>query len=289
VPAANLAGSALTMIIAAAAPPSLVPKDALSQPDDGEIPAIAIPESVPLPLFTTATVCCGGLAPPLTPEKLSVLGDSCSTGLVLNLALTATACFIVSVHEPWPEQAPPHPPNTSLPAAVAVSVTEALGANGALHVPLVVPLRIVHAMPAGAEVTDPLPSPAAVIVRTGGGVGGATVKVTRTASVPPFVLETPIVAVYVPAVSLAGLAPTLIVVPDTTALSHGDGGVMLETATPDSVPLPALVTVTIFRAGLVPPETAEKSSVLGDSRNTGFVLNLALTPNACPILSVQDA
>ena len=138
------------------------------------------------------------------------------------------------------------------------------------------------------DVTDPLPSPAAVIVRTGGGVGGVTVNVTRTASFPPFVLETPIVAVYVPADSLAGFAPTLIVEPDTNASSHGDAGVMLDTATPDTVPLPALVTVTIFRAGLAPPETPEKSRVLGDSCNTGFVLNLALTARACPIVSLQD-
>jgi len=109
----------------------------------------------------------------------------------------------------------------SRPAAVAVNVTDVLGANGALQVPLVAPLRIVHAMPAGADVTDPLPSPTADIVRTG---DGATVKVTRTASVPPLVLETTMVPVYVPAGSLAGFAPTLIVVPDKTASSHGDGG-----------------------------------------------------------------
>ena len=81
-----------------------------------------------------------------------------------------------------------------------------------------------HAIPAGDDVTDPLPSPAAVIVRTGGGVWRATVNVTRTPSFPPFVLETPIVAVYVPSGSLAGFAPTLIVVPVKTASSHRDGG-----------------------------------------------------------------
>ena len=176
----------------------------------------------------------------------------------------------------------------SLPAGVAVSVTEALGANDALQVPLAVPLRIVHAIPAGDDVTDPLPSPAPVIVRTGGGAWGVTVKVTRTASFPPLVLETVMVAVYVPAGSLAGFAPTLIVVPDRTASSHGDGGVMPDTATPDNVPSPALVTVTSFRAGLAPPETPEKSSVLGDSCSTGLVLNLALTPRACPILRVHE-
>jgi hypothetical protein len=90
------------MIVAAG--PSLVPRNAVSQADGGwptyEILAIAIPDSVPLPPFTTATVCCGGLAPPELPENARVFGASCSTGLVLNLALTLNACFIVSVHEP---------------------------------------------------------------------------------------------------------------------------------------------------------------------------------------------
>jgi hypothetical protein len=179
--------------------------------------------------------------------------------------------------------------NTSLPAGVAVSVTEALGVNDALQVPLVVPLRIVHAIPAGLDATDPLPSPAPDIVRTGCGV---TVKVARSASVPPLLLETTMVAVYVPVGRRAGFAPTLIVVPVKTASSHRDGGscgyVMLEIATPDNVPLPLLLTVTSLRDGLAPPETPENSRVLGDSCNTGFVLNLALTPNACPILSVHE-
>ncbi len=76
----------------------------------------------------------------------------------MNVAVTALAAFMVTVHEPVPVHAPLHPAKADPAAGVAVSVTELLAAKFAEHVPP-------QSMPVGEDVTVPLPVPSLVTAR----------------------------------------------------------------------------------------------------------------------------
>lgn len=76
------------------------------------------------------------------------------TGVVMNVALTSFAASSVTTQVPVPEQpAPIHPVKREPVAATAVRVTDAPAANEAEQSP------VVQSMPAGLELTRPLPVP----------------------------------------------------------------------------------------------------------------------------------
>ena len=81
-----------------------------------------------------------------------------SAGSRLKLAPTDFAPLIDTVHvAAEPVQAPLHPLNTELALGAAMSVTDAFTANCALQ-------AVGHEMPAGLDVTVPLPEPPIVVV-----------------------------------------------------------------------------------------------------------------------------
>ena len=69
--------------------------------------------------------------------------------------VTLRAALMLTEHVPVPVQSPLQPPNSEPDPALAVSVTTTFCANDALQV-------LPHEMPAGAELTEPLPAPARV-------------------------------------------------------------------------------------------------------------------------------
>jgi hypothetical protein len=76
----------------------------------------------------------------------------------VNVAVTAAAAFIVTVHRPVPLQPPPLQPVNADPAfGVAVSVTTVPLTKSAAHV-------APQLIPAGLLVTVPVPDPARVTV-----------------------------------------------------------------------------------------------------------------------------
>ena len=76
----------------------------------------------------------------------------------LNVAVTARAALIDTVHVvELPEHAPVQPANTEPDAGAAVSVTDTPLLNAKLH-------NVPQLMPAGDDVTVPLPLPARVTV-----------------------------------------------------------------------------------------------------------------------------
>jgi hypothetical protein len=75
----------------------------------------------------------------------------------VNVAVTAAAAFIVTVHGPVPVQAPLQPVNADPAFGVAVSVTTVPLTKSALHV-------APQLIPAGLLVTVPVPAPARVTV-----------------------------------------------------------------------------------------------------------------------------
>jgi hypothetical protein len=78
----------------------------------------------------------------------------------VNVAVTLVAAFMVTVQSPVPEQPPPDQPEKEEPAAgEAFSVTIAPCANAALQV-------VPQLMPAGEEVTVPVPLLALLTVKT---------------------------------------------------------------------------------------------------------------------------
>jgi hypothetical protein len=101
-----------------------------------------------------------------------------------NVAVTETAADIVTVHvEPLPLQPPPlHPLNVEPTYGVAVNVTLVPAASGAEHV-------APQSIPAGLEVTLPLPSPAFTTVRVKG-PGGVPVSAPPASEPPPFAAST---------------------------------------------------------------------------------------------------
>src|SRR5437762_2878012 len=95
-------------------------------------------------------------------------------GAVMNVALTAAAELIVTVHVPVPEQLPPLQPVKSDPAAaVAVNVTTVPLLNDDEQV-------APQLIPAGVETIVPMPLPDFVIVRVGCCVSTVVSKTTST-------------------------------------------------------------------------------------------------------------
>src|SRR5688500_12644442 len=87
---------------------------------------------------------------------------------------------MTSAHAPVPVHPPLHPPNVWFAPGVAVSVTVVPCANVAEHVPVVASPALVHAMPAGTDVTVPEPL---AIVTVSARLASANVAVTDRASV----------------------------------------------------------------------------------------------------------
>ena len=69
-----------------------------------------------------------------------------------NVAMTDCAALIVTTHRPTPEHAPDQPANDDPASGVAVNVTCVPDAKSAEHVEP-------QSIPAGDELTDPLPPP----------------------------------------------------------------------------------------------------------------------------------
>ncbi len=91
------------------------------------------------------------------------------TGSLRNPAATVRACDITTVQLPVPAHEPPHASSVLPALAVAVSVTLVPAANEPVQLP------VVQLIPAGDDVTDPVPSPETVTVSVC--AGGATVMV----------------------------------------------------------------------------------------------------------------
>jgi hypothetical protein len=91
----------------------------------------------------------------------------------VNVAVTAAAALIVTVHGPVPVQAPLHPVNAEPALGVAVSVTTVPLTKSALHV-------APQSIPAGLLVTVPAPVPARL---TASVYVGVNVAVTAVAAV----------------------------------------------------------------------------------------------------------
>src|ERR1700683_1087453 len=84
---------------------------------------------------------------------------------VLNVAVTACAALIVTVHVPVPVQFPLHPVNVDPPVAAAVSTTCVPTAKLSVQ-------AVGHVIPAGTLVTLPVPVPAMLTVRSSPPVPG---------------------------------------------------------------------------------------------------------------------
>src|SRR5262245_22716620 len=98
---------------------------------------------------------------PLPVPFLPTLSVNCWT---LKLAVTEAAAFIVTLHAPVPEQAPLQPVNVEPPVGVAVRLTTVPLLYGSEQ-------SAPQLMPAGLEVTVPLPAP--VLLTVSGNVCGA--------------------------------------------------------------------------------------------------------------------
>jgi hypothetical protein len=89
---------------------------------------------------------------PLPLPVLLTVSENC---LRVNVAVTCCTVSVVTMQVPVPVHAPLQPVNVESAAAVAVSVTIVPGANIWLHV-------VPQSMPAGLDVTEPLPLPSLV-------------------------------------------------------------------------------------------------------------------------------
>lgn len=95
---------------------------------------------------------------PLLPENVIGFAQVSVPPLRLNVAVTARAAVMATVHVVVvPVQAPLQPANTEPAAGAAVSVTDAPLLNAKLH-------SVPQLIPAGDEVTLPVPLPARVTV-----------------------------------------------------------------------------------------------------------------------------
>jgi phage tail protein X len=137
---------------------------------------IAVIVSVALPEFLRVTDFTALVTPVATSPKFRLVGVRVTAGLLLelNVAVTALAAVMVTLHVPVPEQAPLQPAKVDPADAVAVRVTT---------VPLVkLALQVLgQVMPAGLLLTFPLPVPASVTVRAK--VDALNVAVTAFAAV----------------------------------------------------------------------------------------------------------
>jgi hypothetical protein len=94
---------------------------------------------------------------PLLPENVIGFAQVSVPPLRLNVAVTVRAAVIATVQVAVPVQAPLQPANTEPAAGAAVSVTDAPLLNAKLH-------SVPQLIPAGDEVTVPVPLPARVTV-----------------------------------------------------------------------------------------------------------------------------
>ena len=106
----------------------------------------------------------------------TALGDDGAFGTVLNIAVTLLVASMVTSHVPDPAHAPDQPAKPLPVTAVAVSVTRAPLAKFAVQV-------LPQDMPAGADVTVPVPVPLFATVK----LLGPSVVVGNTALRPPIV------------------------------------------------------------------------------------------------------
>ena len=88
------------------------------------------------------------------PALLTVSANDCS----VNVAVTVFAAFIATVHVPVPVHPPPdQPANVELALGVAVRVTDVPALYGSVQ-------SVPHVMPAGDELTVPVPVPVSATV-----------------------------------------------------------------------------------------------------------------------------
>jgi len=113
-----------------------------------------VPQAIPLGLLVTVPV--------PVPDVVTV--NWCVAGMVLNVA--DTLAVPVTVQAPLPEQAPPQLTNDEPAAAAAFKATEVPASNWCEQV-------APQLMPAGVEVTVPLPVPCLVTVMVFAGGAGA--------------------------------------------------------------------------------------------------------------------
>src|SRR5215468_9087464 len=170
------------------------------------------------------------------------LGHGVPVTLVLKVAVTDCAADSETVQVPVPVQAPLQPEKVEPLAAAAVRVTEVPLAKLALHV-------LPQLMPAGEEVTVPVPLPALVTVRVGLVPVELKVAVTDCAdAIDTVQVPVPVQLPLQPAKvePLAATAVRVTEAPLAKVALH-----VLPQLTPDGeevtvpLPLPALVTVSV--------------------------------------------
>jgi hypothetical protein len=196
----------------------------------------------------------GQLIPPtlLVTAPLPVPATVTSTAYAfgMKLALTVAAAFIVTTQPSVPEHAPPHPANTELESAAAVSVTAVPSEKSAAQTPP-------HVIPPGALETEPPPAPVRLTDKAYL-AAGVKVAVTGTAAVPIVNVHVP-VPEQPPPLQPANTDPGT----DGVAVSVTDVPVLIRVLvqTPgqlmapvvlvtEPVPVPSSVTVTGNDAGM---------------------------------------
>ncbi len=140
------AASELPQVVVSGKSPLLVP-----------VTAIEVIVSVAFPEFLRFTVLMALVTPVATAPKFRLVGVRVTAGLLLelNVAVTALAADMVTLHVPVPVQAPLHPAKVDPAAAVSVSVTTVPLLKFALQV-------LGQLIPAGLLLTVPVPVPANV-------------------------------------------------------------------------------------------------------------------------------
>ena len=139
----------------------------------GKSAAQVVPQDIPLGLLVTVPV----PVPDLLTVNWSVLG------MALNVA--DTLALPVTVQAPLPEQAPPQLTNDEPAAAAAFKATEVPVSNWFEQV-------VPQLMPAGVEVTVPLPVPCLVTVTMNVGEAGAGGALLFNPSVEPLSAPQPV-------------------------------------------------------------------------------------------------
>jgi hypothetical protein len=191
-----------------------------------------VPQEMPVGALVTV--------PPPAPALLTVSVKLCWA----NVAVTAWAALIVTVHVPVPVQPPPlQPVNVEPAAGVAVKVTAAPVVKDAEHV-------VPHEIPAGLLDTVPVPAPDLETVRVE--LTDVPVPVTRRDSVSPSAVKLTLVLAAAVMVGV-NRTVTVAVAPDPTSV-NGLPETMLKGADTDAVPvmvpLRVLCTVNVCVAEL---------------------------------------
>ena len=120
--------------------------------------AIAVIVSEAEPVFLSVTVLAPLVVPIASVPKLKLVGDSVTTGPVLNVAVRDLDELIVTAQAAVPVHAPLQPANVEPEAGVSVIVTTVPLVKFAVHVPG-------QLIPEGLLVTVPVPFPARLTVR----------------------------------------------------------------------------------------------------------------------------